>query len=50
MPSPLVSHSASWRTICLQGIDDAEILATVHAQKAAMTPAEHRDGGTGLCA
>ena len=37
--SPLLSHGASWRTIYLQGIDNAETIATVHARKAPMMPA-----------
>ena len=35
----LLSHGASWRSIYLQGIDNAEIIATVHARKAPMIPA-----------
>jgi hypothetical protein len=35
----LPSHGASWRRIYLQGIDNAEIIATVHARKAPMIPA-----------
>jgi hypothetical protein len=35
----LLSHGAPWRTIYLQGIDNAEIIATVHARKAPMIPA-----------
>ncbi len=30
----LLSHSASWRTIYLQGIDSSEIIDTVHARPA----------------
>jgi hypothetical protein len=33
------SHSASWRSIYLQGIDSAEIIDTVHARRAPMIPA-----------
>jgi hypothetical protein len=36
---PLLSHGASWRRTYLQGIDNAEIIATVHARKAPMIPA-----------
>jgi hypothetical protein len=36
---PLLSHSASWRSIYLQGIDNAEIIAAVHARNAPMIPA-----------
>jgi hypothetical protein len=35
----LLSHGTSWRSIYLQGIDNAEIIATVHARKAPMIPA-----------
>jgi len=32
----LLSHGASWRRIYLQGIDNAEIIDTVHARRAPM--------------
>ena len=32
----LLSHGASWRRIYLQGIDNAEIIDTVHARPAPM--------------
>ena len=32
----LLSHGASWRTIYLQGIDNEEIIGTVHARRAPM--------------
>jgi hypothetical protein len=35
---PLLSHGASWRSIYLQGIDNAEIIETVHARRAPMIP------------
>jgi hypothetical protein len=35
----LLSHGASWRRTYLQGIDNAESIATVHARKAPMIPA-----------
>jgi hypothetical protein len=35
----LLTYGASWRRIYLQGIDNAEIIATVHARKAPMIPA-----------
>ena len=34
----LPSHGASWRRIYLQGIDNAEIIETVHARRAPMIP------------
>jgi len=34
----LLSHGASWRRIYLQGIDNAEIIDTVHARRAPMVP------------
>jgi hypothetical protein len=34
----LPSHGASWRRIYLQGIDNAEIIETVHARRASMIP------------
>jgi hypothetical protein len=35
----LLSHGTSWRRIYLQGIDNAEIIDTVHARRAPMIPA-----------
>jgi hypothetical protein len=35
----LLSHGASWRRIYLQGIDNAEIIATVRTRHAPMIPA-----------
>jgi hypothetical protein len=35
----LPSHGASWRRVYLQGIDNAEIINTVHARRAPMIPA-----------
>ena len=35
----LLSHGASWRRIYLQGIDNAEIIDTVHARRAPMMSA-----------
>jgi len=35
----LLSHGASWRSVYLQGIDNAEIIDTVHARRAPMIPA-----------
>jgi hypothetical protein len=34
----LLSHGASWRRIYLQGIDNTEIIDTVHARRAPMIP------------
>jgi hypothetical protein len=34
----LLSHGASWRRIYLQGIDNTEIIDTVHARRAPMVP------------
>jgi hypothetical protein len=34
----LPSHGASWRGIYLQGIDNAEIIQTVHARRDPMIP------------
>jgi len=34
----LLSHGASWRRVYLQGIDNAEIIETVHARRAPMIP------------
>jgi hypothetical protein len=34
----LLSHGASWRRIYLQGIDNTEIIDTVHARQAPMVP------------
>jgi hypothetical protein len=34
---PLLSHGASWRSVYLQGIDNGEIIETVHARRAPMT-------------
>jgi hypothetical protein len=35
----LLSHGASWRRIYLQGIDNSEIIDTIHARAAPMLPA-----------
>ena len=35
----LLSHGASWRTIYLQGIDNAEIIDAVHARRPPVIPA-----------
>ena len=35
----LLSHGASWRTIYLQGIDNAEIIDAVHHRPAPVIPA-----------
>jgi hypothetical protein len=34
----LLSHGASWRSVYLQGIDNTEIIDTVHARRAPMVP------------
>jgi hypothetical protein len=34
----LLSHGTSWRSIYLQGIDNAEIIDTVHARRAPTIP------------
>jgi hypothetical protein len=34
----LLSHGASWRSVYLQGIDNGEIIETVHARRAPMIP------------
>jgi hypothetical protein len=34
----LPSHGASWRSVYLQGIDNAEIIEIVHARRAPMIP------------
>jgi hypothetical protein len=36
----LLSHGASWRRIYLQGIDNTEIIDTVHARRAPMVPVD----------
>jgi hypothetical protein len=35
----LLSHGASWRTTYLQGIDNSEIIHTVHSRPAPVIPA-----------
>jgi hypothetical protein len=34
----LLSHGASWRRVYLQGIDNTEIIDTVHSRRAPMVP------------
>jgi hypothetical protein len=38
----LLSHGASWRSVYLQGIDNTEIMETVHARRAPMIPSARR--------